>query len=100
MQQKVQVRVEFEGPLGYFPPLDEVSLEDLEKGLREIQEEVERRSPSLQPVGHITDLIRKLDRWKCAREYHGLQVSLLITTITYLEDYRKLVYRNQKYLSP
>ena len=47
-----------------------------------------------RPVGHITNLMRELDRWAKARERKiDLDANLLRTAIAYLGEYRELLAR-------
>ena len=43
LSSKVLPGMEFEGPIGYFPPIGEVPIEALAIGVKEIVEEVRRR---------------------------------------------------------
>lgn len=46
---------------------------------------------NLRSVGHITGIIRQLEKWKKNRKYKDLDVKPLETSIRYLEEYRELV---------
>jgi len=53
-----------------------------------------------RPVGHVTDLIRELDRWAKARERKvDLDAKPLRTAIAYLEEYRELLAKGAKWLN-
>lgn len=42
----------------------------------------------IRPVGHVTEVIGKLDKWRIRRENKNCEVGLLILAIKYLEEYR------------
>lgn len=46
---------------------------------------------NLRPVGHVTDLIRDVERWQVNREKLGMEVGTLMRVAIYLEEYRDLI---------
>lgn len=44
-----------------------------------------------RPVGHVTDLIRRLEKWRGRRAAKSLEIDTLSQTIAYLEEYRTML---------
>lgn len=51
---------------------------------------------NLRPVGHITDNLRELDKWRARRCAKQLDNKALITAIRYLQEYRALLFHVDK----